>query len=160
MPSSLLSSITPYCLLLAFTKVPAALPGPMSTVYYQTFLRYVLFALWGHCCGTYFWCSLILIISLYFSYLTGDPTLKAFLGLPGLWVLEFHWAGLSQPQPVSSHYLQSLYVISWATLSYLGPFLSTQSQVPFLRMKATMSRLTHSVPVNKQPRKTLRSMTL
>lgn len=121
MPSSLLSSITPCCLLLAFTKVPAALPGPMSTVYYQAFLRYVLFALWGPCCGTYFWCSLTLIISLYFSYLTGDPILKAFLGLPGLWVLEFHWAGLSQPQPVSSHYLQSLYVISWATLSYSGP---------------------------------------
>lgn len=88
MPPSLLSSTAPCCLLLAFTKAAAALPGLLPTAYYWTFLRYVPFALWGHCCVTHFCGSLTLTINLYFSHLIGDPTLKTFLGLPGLWILD------------------------------------------------------------------------
>lgn len=120
-----------HCLL----KLLPTLPRPLTTAY-QTLLGYVPFTFWEYCPVNQFWTISILPNILYFSHLIENPTLKAFLGLPGMWVLD-----LAQPQWVFSFCLRSLYGHSLGQVLLPGTY--------FLSMESTRSRLTHYVPVSK-----------
>ena len=149
--SSVLSSTAPCCLLLALTEAAARLAWTSVYCLLQDPLKVSPSALWGHCPVTHFQAFLMLPISLYFSYVIGDPTLRAFLGLSGLWVLDLPSLVYPNPSQFPVRAYKVFVGISWARFSYLGPSLS---------METAVSRLTHCVPVNKQPYKTLQSMTL
>lgn len=152
MPHSLLASIAFCCLLLILSET-AGLPCLDLCL---LLITRPSSALWGHCPVTHVWAYKTQFISLYFSSLFGDPNLKAIKGLPSLCVLDFPRLVYSNPSQVLVITYKDYMGSPWTRLPCLGQVCGPVSRDE----SYCVLFLSHYVPVNEQPCKTLLLMTL